>query len=194
MPGRSSTKAAHSGVREGFLFGAAILLLTSCGETAERANKNYVEGARKAAGATPATPAAPAGPDHAAAPAQQVPPADQAGEKAGEKAPDKAGGGGAGGAGMIALGDSIFHGQVAGGTCTACHGPDATGTAVGPNLTDQEWLNVDGSQAAIAGVVQKGVPTPKKYPAPMPPMGGGQLTPDQVQAVAAYVHSLSGKT
>ena len=46
---------------------------------------------------------------------------------------------------QVALGDSIFHGQVAGGTCTACHGQDAKGTAVAPNLTDSEWLNGDGS-------------------------------------------------
>jgi mono/diheme cytochrome c family protein len=36
------------------------------------------------------------------------------------------------------------------------------------------------------------VPTPKKAPAPMPPMGGASLSPDQVKAAAAYVHSLGG--
>jgi hypothetical protein len=37
-----------------------------------------------------------------------------------------------------------------------------------------------------------GVPQPKDYRSPMPPMGGAQLTPDQVSAVAAYVWSLGG--
>jgi mono/diheme cytochrome c family protein len=89
------------------------------------------------------------------------------------------------------LGDSIFHGQVGGGTCYACHGQDGKGTGVGPNLTDAEWLNTDGSLEGIMKTIQTGVPTPKKAPAPMPPMGGASLTPEQVRAVAAYEYSLS---
>jgi mono/diheme cytochrome c family protein len=103
------------------------------------------------------------------------------------------GGGGAGGSKQLtALGDSIFHGQVGGATCYVCHGQDAKGTGVGPNLTDAEWLNNDGTLAGITGTIQSGVPKPKKAPAPMPPMGGASLSPDQVKAVAAYVHSLGG--
>jgi mono/diheme cytochrome c family protein len=90
------------------------------------------------------------------------------------------------------LGDSIFHGQAGGGTCHVCHGQDAKGSAVGPNLTDSEWLNNDGTLAGITGTITSGVPKPKKAPAPMPPMGGASLNPDQVKAVATYVHSLGG--
>jgi hypothetical protein len=32
---------------------------------------------------------------------------------------------------------------------------------------------------------------PKQYRSPMPPMGGAQLTADQVKAAAAYIWSLS---
>jgi mono/diheme cytochrome c family protein len=92
---------------------------------------------------------------------------------------------------MIALGDSIFHGRAGGGTCMTCHGPDAKGTQLAPNLTDNQWLHGDGSYQFIVSTVTKGVPTPKQAPAPMPPMGGAQLTPDQVNAVSAYVYSLS---
>lgn len=95
---------------------------------------------------------------------------------------------------QIALGDSIFHGQAAGGTCTACHGQDAKGTAVAPNLTDSQWLNGDGSYQFIVNTVTNGVPKPKEHPAPMPPKGGAALSDDQVKAVAAYVYSLSHKT
>jgi mono/diheme cytochrome c family protein len=63
---------------------------------------------------------------------------------------------------------------------------------VGPNLTDSEWLNTDGTLEGITKTIQSGVPTPKKAPAPMPPMGGASLTPDQVRAAATYVHSLGG--
>jgi mono/diheme cytochrome c family protein len=105
-----------------------------------------------------------------------------------------AGGGGGGGsdAKLIATGNEIFHGKVGGATCYVCHGQDAKGTAVGPNLTDKEWLHSDGSLAGITKTIQTGVPQPKVAPAPMPPMGGATLSPDQVKAVAAYEHSLGG--
>ncbi len=95
---------------------------------------------------------------------------------------------------LIALGDSVFHGQVAGGTCFTCHGPDAKGTQTCPNLTDGEWLHGDGSYTFIMNTVRTGVAPPKKYPAPMPPMGGAVLSPLQIRAVAAYVYSLSHRT
>ena len=86
----------------------------------------------------------------------------------------------------------MFHGQEGGGTCYVCHGQDAKGSGVGPNLTDGEWLNTDGTLAGITKTIESGVPPPKQAPAPMPPMGGASLSPDQVKAVAAYVHSLGG--
>lgn len=92
---------------------------------------------------------------------------------------------------LIALGDSIFHGRAAGGTCQSCHGLDAKGTTVAPNLTDNQWLNGDGSYQFIVNTVTNGVPKPKQHPGAMPPKGGAPLTPDQVTAVAAYVYSLS---
>ena len=92
---------------------------------------------------------------------------------------------------MIALGDSIFHGKVGAALCYVCHGPAGKGVSgLGPNLTDKEWLNGDGSLAFIVKTVTEGVAKPKKAPAPMPPKGGGQLNEAQINAVAAYVHSL----
>ena len=102
--------------------------------------------------------------------------------------------GGGGTPQQIALGDSSFHGQVGGGTCSACHGQDAKGTAVAPDLTDSQWLNGDGSYQFIVNTITNGVPKPKQHPAPMPPKGGAPLTDDQVKAVAAYEYSLSHKT
>lgn len=94
---------------------------------------------------------------------------------------------------MISLGDSIFHGLIAGGTCHTCHGADAKGTTLAPNLADSVWLNGDGSYQFIVRTVTTGVPVPKKHPDAMPPKGGALLTDAQVQAVAAYVYSLSHK-
>lgn len=94
----------------------------------------------------------------------------------------------------VALGDSVFHGKAGGALCYVCHGPAGKVVAgLGPDLTDKEWLNSDGTLASIEKVVLEGVPKPKKMPAPMPPKGGGQLTPEQVKAVSAYVYSLSHK-
>jgi mono/diheme cytochrome c family protein len=39
--------------------------------------------------------------------------------------------------------------------------------------------------------VREGVPQPKEFRDPMPPMGGAQLTPEQLSAVSAYVWGLS---
>ncbi|HEU4563519.1 MAG TPA: c-type cytochrome, partial [Gemmatimonadaceae bacterium] len=110
-----------------------------------------------------------------------------------------AGGGGGGGGNitpkMIAEGDSIFHGQKAGGLCYTCHGPDAKGTQLAPPLVQHKWLTGDGSYNFIVKRVTEGVPNPTPpYTAPMPPKGGAPLTDDQVKSVAAYVYSLSHKS
>jgi len=94
---------------------------------------------------------------------------------------------------MVVLGDRIYHGQVGGAACTGCHGANATGTTLGPDLTGTHWLWGDGSYAAIAKIIRDGVPQPKQYRSPMPPMGGAQLNSDQVSAVAAYIWALSHK-
>lgn len=90
---------------------------------------------------------------------------------------------------MVTGGQQIFAST---GNCFTCHGPDAKGTALAPNLTDAEWLNNDGTYDAIINTVKTGVATPKKFTAAMPAMGGAQLTDDQVKQVAAYVWSLGG--
>jgi glucose/arabinose dehydrogenase/mono/diheme cytochrome c family protein len=95
---------------------------------------------------------------------------------------------------MVALGDRIFHGQVGGAACTGCHGADAKGTPLGPDLTGSQRLWGDGSYASIAKAITTGVPQPKKYRSPMPPMGGAQLSSDQVSALAAYVWALSHRS
>jgi mono/diheme cytochrome c family protein len=92
---------------------------------------------------------------------------------------------------VIALGDSVFHGKVGAALCYVCHGPAGKGvTGLGPNLTDKEWVNGDGTLAFIAKVIEEGVAKPKKLPAPMPPKGGGNLNDAQIKAAAAYVFSL----
>jgi mono/diheme cytochrome c family protein len=91
----------------------------------------------------------------------------------------------------LALGDSLFHGLIGATSCQACHGPDAKGGTVAPNLTDAEWLHSDGSFGAIYKQIETGVMQPKQYIGVMPPFGGAPLTPEKHRAVAAYVYSLS---
>lgn len=91
---------------------------------------------------------------------------------------------------QVALGDRIFHGQVADGTCAGCHGSNGKGSPVGPDLTTGKWLWSDGSLAAITDTIRKGVPQPKEYGSPMPPLGGSRLSESEVADVAAYVWAL----
>ena len=91
---------------------------------------------------------------------------------------------------QLTRGGQIFRGEVADGTCGGCHGMAGKGTAIGPDLTAGTWLWGDGGLASITDTIVKGVPTPKKAHSPMPPMGGVQLSPDDLAAVSAYVWSL----
>ena len=90
----------------------------------------------------------------------------------------------------VALGDRIFHGEAAAGTCSGCHGSDGKGSAQGPSLVNREWAHGDGSLGAIRKAVADGVPKPRHYVDPMPPKGGAPLTRADVTAVAAYVWAL----
>jgi glucose/arabinose dehydrogenase len=90
----------------------------------------------------------------------------------------------------VELGSRIYHGQVASAPCEGCHGTNAEGSPQGPDLTSGRWLWGDGSLASITQIITHGVPKPKEYGAPMPPMGGAQLSPSEVSAVAAYVWAL----
>ena len=96
----------------------------------------------------------------------------------------------AGAGGGAAAGQQIF---ASAGNCYTCHGPGGVGTALAPNLTDAEWVNFPArpSLDEVMGLVRTGVPQPKQHPAPMPPMGGAQLTDEQIHEVAEYVLSLS---
>jgi mono/diheme cytochrome c family protein len=90
---------------------------------------------------------------------------------------------------MVSAGETTFKS----GICVACHGADATGTPNAPNLTDTEWLNTDGSYEGIQNIIRTGVAQPKQHPTPMPPMGGAQLTDQQISEIAAYIYSISHK-
>ena len=88
--------------------------------------------------------------------------------------------------------EMIDAGQTSFGTvCSACHGPNGAGTAAAPALNDAEWLNMGGSYEEIVGIINTGVATPKQFSGMMPPKGGGQFTPEQVNEIAAYVYALS---
>src|SRR6266481_2737208 len=90
----------------------------------------------------------------------------------------------------VALGSRIYDGQVASAPCAGCHGTDAKGSPLGPDLTSGKWLWGDGSLAAITHTIADGVPKPKRYGAPMPPKGGADLSPPQMSALADYVWAL----
>lgn len=92
----------------------------------------------------------------------------------------------------IALGDSLFNS----GPCQRCHGQKGIGAQNGPSLVTGPWLHSAGTFDEIAATITNGVPRASiKDPArrfQMNPRGGPMnLTDAQVQAVAAYVWSIS---
>jgi len=94
---------------------------------------------------------------------------------------------------MIASGDSIFNNR----SCKNCHLVGGVGGPRGPNLTDAQWVHIDGSYDAIVKLVTTGFTkaeqVDKQYQFSMNPRGGVNLSDDQIRAVAAYVYSLSHK-
>lgn len=91
---------------------------------------------------------------------------------------------------QVALGERIFHGEVADATCGGCHGSDGRGSPVGADLTGGHWLWSDGSLAGLEHTIANGVPEPKEHQNAMPPMGGVELSQADLKAVAAYVWAL----
>jgi cytochrome c oxidase cbb3-type subunit 3 len=71
--------------------------------------------------------------------------------------------------------------------CTPCHGPNGGGI-IGPNLTDAYWIHGKGTPEDILKVVTEGVPAKGML------AWGTVLTPEELVAVVAYVHSLVGTT
>jgi len=71
--------------------------------------------------------------------------------------------------------------------CAACHLTDGGGM-IGPNLTDNYWIHGTGRLADIIAVVQKGVPEKGML------SWESLLSPDDLEAVSVYVHSLKGTT
>jgi cytochrome c oxidase cbb3-type subunit III len=70
--------------------------------------------------------------------------------------------------------------------CSPCHRPDGGGL-VGPNLCDDYWIHgsnyLDSVKIIINGVPEKGMLTWR-----------GILKPNEIQAVASYIHKFRGTT
>jgi glucose/arabinose dehydrogenase/cytochrome c5 len=95
---------------------------------------------------------------------------------------------------QVALGNRVFHGEVADGTCGGCHGADAKGSPIAPDLTSGKWLWSDGSVQGLETTIKNGVPEPKAHPGAMPPMGGVDLSKADLDAVSAYVWAIGHRT
>ena len=95
---------------------------------------------------------------------------------------------------MILAGDSVFNGK----SCKNCHAIGGVGGVRAPSLTDKTWIHIDGSFDAIVKLVTTGFTkaeqVDKQYQFSMNPRGGVNLTDVQIQAVSAYVWSLSHPT
>jgi mono/diheme cytochrome c family protein len=88
---------------------------------------------------------------------------------------------------MVEAGQQLY----AGGICMGCHGPQGTGSAIGPALNDTDWLHIGGTFPEIVQIITAGVANPRQFAGAMPPRGGGAFTDDEVRSLAAYIYALS---
>jgi mono/diheme cytochrome c family protein len=82
-----------------------------------------------------------------------------------------------------ALGNRVFHGKVADGTCGGCHGADGKGSPVAPDLTAGKWLWSDGSLRRLETMIRNGVPESKAHPGAMPPIAVSSFLQADLDAV-----------
>ncbi len=77
-------------------------------------------------------------------------------------------------------------------TCAPCHGADLRGGQLGgPNLLRSQLVLLDKAGEAIGEVIKAGRPNPAQAGAtPMPALS---LPPDQVTAIAEYIHSVAAQ-
>jgi len=83
---------------------------------------------------------------------------------------------------QLERGDRVFHGEIAGGRCSQCHGWDARGTPVGNDLTTGMYIWADGTVGGIKRVLEHNMA--------IAPGMDGELKGVDVEAVAAYVWAL----
>ena len=92
---------------------------------------------------------------------------------------------------MIATGGGMFNS----GSCQRCHMQGGQGSGRGPALTDDEWLHSEGDLEGIRSTIVSGVAEDEfkagDHPYPMYAMGGMELDEDGLNALTAYVWSLS---
>ena len=89
---------------------------------------------------------------------------------------------------MVEHGEQVFLGE---GGCALCHGSDATGL-LGPDLTDDVWLDAKGSYKTIGRIIAEGIPEEASTSGvAMPPRGGSDISATDIERVAAYVWYLS---
>lgn len=88
---------------------------------------------------------------------------------------------------MAEEGQEIFNGV---GICFTCHTQGGGGGPLAPDLTDDLWLNIDGTYQSMVDIINTGVPQPVEHPGAMLPRAGTNLTDEQVRSVAAYVFTL----
>ena len=70
--------------------------------------------------------------------------------------------------------------------CVACHLAQGQGV-IGPNLTDNYWMNGTGTAAEIAALVEAGIPAKGM------PQWGPLLGPQKIMEVTAFVRTLRGR-
>mgnify|MGYP001823327911 CR=1 FL=1 len=89
---------------------------------------------------------------------------------------------------MVERGEKVFNVT---GACALCHGADATGL-LGPDLTDDVWLDAKGAYKTIGRIIAEGISEESSTSGvAMPARGGSEISESDIERVAAYVWYMS---
>lgn len=89
----------------------------------------------------------------------------------------------------VAWGRQLFHGSA---NCSGCHGRNGDGTRLAPALTGRQWRHGPGTYRWLVAHIKAGVPAHRSITEVPMPMRGWDGMPDaDVEAVAAYVWSIT---
>ncbi len=89
----------------------------------------------------------------------------------------------------IAWGRALFHGSA---NCNACHGDGGNGTKYAHALTGTIWRHGPGTYEWLITQIKAGVPAHESLTkTPMPMRGWSNMPDHDVEAVAAYVWSIT---
>lgn len=92
---------------------------------------------------------------------------------------------------LVAMGSELYSAR-----CTRCHGAEGVGSNRGPSLADADWAWIEGTddpeaEATVAMILREGITEGRTAQNAMMPALGATMSDEEIDALVAYVLSLS---